>query len=395
VGALEVKAIAAFPWITCKEPIEVGSVRILPYLRALAPGDSQHAKQADLDAILGAYADHPNQIVKRASLLEVDDYRTGMDAGAHAYRLFGARELIAFAALAKRRLFRQHLEYCNHHTYELIVQRYESGKGDRFVFSSRRRDGTVGHQWASDKFAHHRPNHVYGHATCDLDRPLLAALLKLEDGSRLREAIREFNSANTDSDDVPEHVEVVMVKSAFEWLLDIDHLEDSFVEALDALLGAVLGPATVEGPMQERWHKRWSRARRPLEAWARDFCGVRGAAAHGERRPVARYVWPAHTHLAFASIFFPLALKKRLADDSLLTLDETDHDHLHHIEQLLMVDPFSGESLRLIDEHAHPWAEIHYELIFNKLARRLAREDERPPMDEGSNVPSAKKADTP
>ena len=38
-------------------------------------------------------------------------------------------------------------------------------------------------------------------------------------GSNLFEALVEFNAANTDSPDVPEHVEVVMVKSAFEFLL--------------------------------------------------------------------------------------------------------------------------------------------------------------------------------
>jgi hypothetical protein len=65
-------------------------------------------------------------------------------------RAFGpphrARELIAFAALTKRRLFRQHFDYCNYHTYSLIVQRYAPGKADRFVFNSRRRDGSVRHR---------------------------------------------------------------------------------------------------------------------------------------------------------------------------------------------------------------------------------------------------------
>jgi len=94
----EVGAVAAFPWVSCGELIEIGSVRIIPYEREHVPGNLPHARQTDLDAILGAYADRPNHIVTRAALLEVDDYRTGMDAGAHVARLFQARELIGFSA---------------------------------------------------------------------------------------------------------------------------------------------------------------------------------------------------------------------------------------------------------------------------------------------------------
>jgi len=367
-----VSAIAAFPWVHCTERIEVGPVRILPYRAGQLPGDLPHAKQADLDAIFGAYADLPGQLVTRAALLEIDDYRTGMDAAVHAYRLFQARELIAFSALSKRRLFRGHFDYCNYQTYTLVVQRYKPGNADRFVFNTRRRDGETSHMWASDKFAHYRPSHVQAHAKCDLDKPLLEALMKLPQELPVHEAIREFNAANTDSDDVPEHVEVVMVKSAFEWLLGINTGVDEFVEALDTLLSPVLADPSADGPMAERWRNR--KGKRPLECWARDFCDVRGAAAHGERNK-ARFVWQANRHLAFASIFFPLAVKKRLADDGLLVLDESDREHLQHIEQLLMVDPFSPESLRLMDENAHPWAEIYYEALISKLERHLTRAD--------------------
>jgi hypothetical protein len=324
---LVVNAIAAFPWVTCNEPIEVGSARILPYERGLAPGDLTHAKQTDIDTIMAAWADRPGQPVTRASLLEIDDYRTGMDAGAHAYKLFQTRKLITFAALAQRRLFGQHFGYCNSHTYLLIVQRYVSGEAERFSFASRRRDGGVSHMWATDKFAHYRPSHVYQHAKFKVDRPLLAALLKLPEESPVREAVDEFNSANTDSDDVPVHVEVVMVKSAFEWLLGIDEKVGNFVTALDVRLSTILGAPRADGPLADRWRKRWPKAQRPLEAWVRDFCAARNAAAHGSPG-ASDLVWPDHTHLAFASIFFPLALKSRLADDSLLTLDESDRELL-------------------------------------------------------------------
>jgi hypothetical protein len=375
MAEVSVGAIAVFPWVHCSDPIEVGSVRILPYVRGELPGDLPHAKQSDIDAILGAYADRPNNIVTQASLLEVDDWHTGMDDARHAFRLFQAREAIAFSALAKRRLFRGHFNYCNFPTYSLVVQRYESGKGDRFAFYSRRRDTGTNHIWATDRFAFHRPSQVEAWPKMDLDLSLLAAVLRLREVCPLREAIGEFNAANTDSDDIPDYVEMVMVKSAFESLLEIDQKADSLVNALDSLLSPVLAPPPPfeASAMGERWRKRWERAQRPLEAWARDFCVVRNIGAHGSRDGPTPYVWPERTHLAFASIFLPLLVKKRLAADSLLTLDETDHEHLQHIEQLLLVDPYSPESLRLMDENAHPWAEIHYEMLFDMFARRLHR----------------------
>ncbi len=57
MGEFVINAIAAFPWVTCNEPIEVGPVRILPYERGRFPGDLTHAKQSEIDAILEAFGE--------------------------------------------------------------------------------------------------------------------------------------------------------------------------------------------------------------------------------------------------------------------------------------------------------------------------------------------------
>jgi len=104
---------------------------------------------------------HP---VTRASLLEVGDWHTGAEVDAHVRTLFLTRQAIGFSALSKRSLFRGHFDYCNYDTYSLVVQRYQQGS-NAGMFS---------------------------------DRPLLEALLTLGDAApALLEAMREFNSANT------------------------------------------------------------------------------------------------------------------------------------------------------------------------------------------------------
>src|SRR5258708_33892794 len=155
--------------------------------------------------------------------------------------------------------------YCNLRRNDWLIT---SESADRAVFVLRRR------------------------ARVEIDLRLLETLLDMGDSRpRVTEAIVEFNSANTDSQDVPPHVEVVMVKSAFEWLLNVNTDADSFGEALSTTMGSVLDKQVPDGPLARRWRERWPKAKRPIEAWARDFCDVRGAAAHGKPNKADRFVW--------------------------------------------------------------------------------------------------------
>jgi hypothetical protein len=275
--------------------------------------------------------------------------------------LFRARNAIAFAALSQRRLFRQHFDYCNYDTFSLVVQRYAPGDARTFAFSTRRRDGGTSHLWSSDEFSFHRPNHVDSNSRLSVDEPLLATLLSISDSnSSLLEAMVEFNCANTDSPDVPDHVEVVMVKSAFEWLLGIGEKVNDFVEALRGCLNDTQPVAHREGPLDGPLKSRWSSARpkamRPLEAWAMEFCDIRGASAHGVSRTAPRFVWPAHTHLAFASLLFPLLFKKIVSRSGPFKLDDYDVERLRWIDAYLLHDPFAFDWTA--DEATHPWVEI-------------------------------------
>jgi hypothetical protein len=56
------------------------SVRLLPYWKNKAPGDTEIAKQQDLDDVLRAYSVGLKTRVSKAALLEVGEWRTGMEA---------------------------------------------------------------------------------------------------------------------------------------------------------------------------------------------------------------------------------------------------------------------------------------------------------------------------
>jgi hypothetical protein len=346
-----------------REPVIVGSLRLLPYVRGSLPGAQPHAEQHAIDAVLAAYADSPGRIVKKATIVELGDFRTGMKVCDIA-ALFHARHVLAFSALAARRLFHQWHGYCNADAYQLVVQAYDVGSIGAFAFTSRRRDGGTSHVWNSTSFAFYRPAHVHPDAVASLDVSLAEALLRTAPrDSDLHHAIIEFDSANTDSSDIPEHVEVVMTKSAFEFLLAIDEKAQEFVAALDDRVGSLL-LEPVDGPLREKWEKRWPN-RSLLAAWAHEFCAVRGGAAHGKERRAGRFVWSERAHLAFASVLFPLVMRKVLEDQQVAPMTPYEVARLKLVQSYLVVDPFAPHEVDVSGEHS--WNKLENEALMHTM----------------------------
>lgn len=367
-------SIAFFPWVSLEEPVTVGPLRLIPYERGAQPGDRENVAQADLDGVLRAYALNKNEVVSAGTLMELGDWRLGQEADSpHRSNLFRTRELIAFAALAERRLFLGHFDYCNFDTYSFVVQHYEPGHTQGFSFATRRRDGGTKHMWTAGDFAFLKPAHVDGNARMKFDGAFLGALLAADEAKSLPyEAVVEFNRANTDSQDVPTHTEIVLTKSAFEYLFDIGQGVNEFADALRAVVPERRGDDPPEGPLEQRWRDARPKASRPLDAWAREFSDVRGGAAHGKKRGGARFVWSELAHLAFASILFPLLLKKRLAGAS-YALRERDAVELERIEDYLMYDPFLT-----VNPSGHPWSHVYDERVLGEVMQRgLRREMEK------------------
>lgn len=364
-----IRAIAFFPWWAISEPATLGPVRLLPYERGVAPGDRTHVAQRDVDAVIGAYANGPRREVRKATLIEVDDWQLGQDPSPVVARLFAAQEAIAFSALAERSLFGGPFGYCCFHDFSLTVQRYQEGKGDTFAFTLRRRDGLAQHIWSSEDFAFQKPLHVGNMLKLPrLDASLVGVLMSGSLPQNWMEAVFEFNRANTDSTDVPTHVELIMMKSAFEQLLKIRPEWQDFERALDGVLGAP-PPGSTEGPLGERWRQRFPRSTRLVHAWAREFCDRRGAAAHGSKGG-NRFIWTESSHLAFASRLLPLVFKKLAADAGLYQMDPDDVERLSRVDEYIAHDPMSFREGR--DEYAkHPWLEIDLDIRMRGISRHL------------------------
>lgn len=345
---------------------------MLPYEHNVKPGNLPFVSQLLIDSVLSSYALRPGKLIDKATLLEINGWQSGMDADDWVAEFFKARNAIAFSALSQRRLFARHFGYCNYDAYTLVVQKYQSDSVGTFAFSTRRRDGETKQYWASDKYAFHQPHHVTGSAHIVLDYPLLQAMLSFREAHHyFTEAAIEFCCANTDSSDVPEHVEVVMVKSAFEWLLKIGQKADDFAKALFDVINDIDSPPA-SGPLKEIWKSNRPHACRPLEAWAKEFCDIRGASAHGKQRHGDRFVWQPHVHLAFSSLIFPLVFKRLLAREGLYEMNGYDQARLQGIEQYLMHNPFDFDYE--IERTTHPWSEIDDRIRVQSFGERLFSE---------------------
>ena len=346
-------AVAFLPWVRVDEIHRVGGLRLIPYKRGLLPGDMQGVRQRELDAVLSAYADRPRKRVERATLLEVGSWKSGQDASRALPKLFRARDFLCTSALAARKLFHGHSGYCNAHHYELVVQAFNAGQAKSVAFTTRRRDGSSTVLWGANEFAFHRPLHVTSDQRAEFDASLLRALMQIPVSEGwIHEAIVEFNAANTDSSDVPRHVEVVLMKSAFDWLLQIDYRAKNFIKAIVRHL-VPPGSTPPTGPLTARWLAR-PRKGGVLEAWAEEFCNLRNLSAHGgDRGP--NFVWSREAHLVFAATVFPLLLKKILADRQWYALTDRDKLGISLLDRFVAFDPLKATSR---GHGTHPWLKI-------------------------------------
>ena len=370
------QGVAFLPWVSLSAPLVIGRLRLLPYERGKAPGDLPHCSQESLDRVMSAYAGHTNRGVRSATLIEMGEWYTGMDVMLKMDEFFLMRNFIGMAALSKRR-FGGHFGYCNFDTYKLVVQRFTKSSAGKQAIRSRRRDGSTIAYWSASDFAFQRPLHVEERASVDLDEDLLLALLNLPAGSgSILEAIREYAHANTDSPDVMPHVELVMMTSAFEWLLDSGPNTKRFRQNLAAAVADIgrVEEGDIAVPLREAWANARPDASGLLDAWAAEFIALRGSSAHGANRQIKSFVWPLQTHLMFAAMLFPLLLKRWCAKVSTYKPPYLDSLILQRIEAFIASDPMDPKYNSLKGTEKNPWLELDERCRLGWLAKVLAQQ---------------------
>jgi hypothetical protein len=123
----------------------------------------------------------------------------------------------------------------------------------------------------------------------------------------------------------------VLVKSAFECLLCIWSNAKEFARALQDCMPDM--DSNPQGPLLDKWKRRFPHAPGILGAWAQEFCALRGAMRMESTGSWITLFWECRAHLAFASILFPLIVKRKLTDASLWEQREVDAERLRRIRE--------------------------------------------------------------
>lgn len=351
--------LAFFPWLRLREHPTVGPYELLPYSRGDEPAGEGTALQATLDTILEPYIAARADPIDDATLICYG----GRDLTAQLTEeertcMFEFSELLAFAGLAARKYFRH--AYWNRDQFRFVIQSFARADGGAWIHT-RRRDGGTRSYWPHEHYTVARPVHV-GTEAVVLDHALLRALLDLQDAddwTRYREAIETFNLANTDSADLREEVELVLINGAFERLFDLDRGREA--ELADAFRTCVSPSTDVAFSDCERFAGRPDAADRVgaraslRDAWIRDFFRVRNNLAHGRRESVYPALWNLREHLLLACFIFPVAFKATLEQEGRYELSDDDRCYIDAFEALACADHFT-ESAR--DGAVFPWERI-------------------------------------
>lgn len=368
--------LAFLPWVQVAEPQDIAEFGLVPFRRGLAPAGRGTAEQAIFDGLLAPYHSGGAPIAQATLIRNGGGDLTRELSDEERGALFVFSELLSASGLSEREFFGLGLSYQNRDNFRLVIQGF-SGDARGAAITTRRRDGSTMNYWPEGSYRVQKPDHIPLHGRTALDLELFNLLLayrESNDWEAVYEAILGFNLANTDSSDISEHIEAVLLVGAFERLFDCHHgKEDELAERFSATVvpTAIKGPRTT-GASPETL-KRFAKSKSVRDMWIRDFFRLRGNLAHGKVESKYQPAWGLRNHLLLGSFVFPLALKLRLHAAGAYELTERDQEAIDIFEEQLLHDHFAPVG-DLDDPRAYPWNRVRKETARLRLQRSLAAE---------------------
>lgn len=378
------------PWVHTRDVTDMGKVRLLPYVRGSKPGTVGKINQTMFDAVLGRYAnkaylpsDSMATSVQNATIVEWINEEFGIElSDREISERMSFVQLLVFCAVSNR-TYDAFGRYCNSDGVAVFGQKFDAQRPLALSYGTRRRDGGTNHMVSDDHVRplFLRPSHVAEPLIVEFDLSLFIGFQKVSDDglkALLYDAVSLFNRANTDASEVPDSVELVMMRAAYETLLKSTHeTKDLKQKFVDHFPGELVSTSWDAGSFTKAdWENRWSRnatVQTPLQMWVDDFCAARNANAHGTtststHRPL---VWSIHNHLMFASWLFPFMVKKVLEDAGAYQLSDDERESRAQLEHFFAYDISERDENRRLHWHApfEKIADASLARTIEKLAR--------------------------
>jgi len=362
--------VAFFPWLKIKRDFDLGDIELKIFKVSGQQEVTENGRQIIYDKVIKHYLDSSNNLIEKCTIVlkKNKNILEDIDENERDF-LFSFAEILAFSGLSKREFFGFGFGYCNRDNFSFVIQSFTKDS-DGVTIVTRRRDGSTKNFISGDAYKVTMPFNITSNEV-EIDINLAKALLQLPKKSpdiwpRFSDAIFFFNRANTDSDQITEHQEIVMTISAFERLLDCRGGSEK------ELVKKFLKVFTTEDCLDFSQSKRLKNSgfkvndKTLKEIWLRDFFRIRGEYAHGKRSSKRPIIWLPYEHLLLGAYVFPLLLKILLSKYGFYKLIEDDIDDINLFEQLAGADIFKKPK----DSGSWEWDRIRSDYKFNKNIER-------------------------
>ena len=170
-------------------------------------------------------------------------------------------------------------------------------------------------------------------------------------------AIACFNQANTDSDNIRDNVEGVLLSSAFEHLLDAKSNAKDVARLFSVTLDKSDGILAKDSLRFSDDKKKVSDETLRYE-WMREFYQLRGAYAHGKLVPQQPMKWTVQEHFILATIAFPLVVKSLLVEAGKYSLTNDDEAQIACFEGLANTPNFFTDPPNLRENCNSHWMQL-------------------------------------
>jgi len=249
--------ICFLPWLHLgrEDEVVVGGTRFVRYRRGSDPFGEGSPQQRVADTVFVPFRDHGVTQLAQATIAGRRGKDLLDDLTYEEKRLVGMdTEILCLAAIACNKYFNPMGSYANYSAFEVLFKQTTGDLG-AIKLTLRRRDGPEVLMSGAERVALGRAPGSSSTRFMKFDRDLIRGVAAKRDRSsgwqRWEDAIRCFNLANTDSYLVTEEVELVLMVSACQQLLDVGKRKGQEVaEAFAHAPQPGLAPGRVE-PRQE------------------------------------------------------------------------------------------------------------------------------------------------
>jgi len=328
--------VTILPWLRLSRPVEADALLFWPFPAMKKEIDPKGHFDAQLQKIFSSYVDIKGNPIAELTVVSFPREAFKDLSPEEADRIGQLIRLLAFSVMSENEYYLQAGSYFNSTHFQHFHQRFQLGS-DWIAPDARRREGRTlhgGFKHGELKFT--MPLQALTNLEANPNIPLLDALvgfLKKEtaEAAAIRQAIDWFFPANSDSDSVSPSIEVVMMGSAFESLLQVQGQIQKKAALMNKLPILFTSRLTEEA---ERKGLDGKKARKSWKVWWMDeFYWLRNKIAHGGRIDTGRMTWAIYEHLTIAALVLPIGVKLMLAQGGCYTLtsnDETVADSIDH-----------------------------------------------------------------